>query len=149
MLSRKRETYPELPVLLWHSVGTITILLQEIIEIYSELSPPPNLKLTSSNRICLVVGLLPFVVSYRLNLPLPKAARCKRPTRQDADSDNLRLSAGFQGPRAGAGPTNAAPMPCARAAARHFIRVGSPEARLRAPYELSGVGDFAPGKNAL
>lgn len=45
-------------MLLWHSVGTITILLQEIIEIYSELSPPPNLKLTSSNRICLVVGLL-------------------------------------------------------------------------------------------
>lgn len=58
LLSKKRETYPELPVLLWHSVGTITILLQEIIEIYPELSPPPNLKLTSSNRICLVVGLL-------------------------------------------------------------------------------------------
>lgn len=58
LLSRKRETYPDLPVLLWHSVGTITLLLQEIIEIYSELSPPPNLKLTSSNRICLVVGLL-------------------------------------------------------------------------------------------
>jgi hypothetical protein len=31
LLSRKRETYPDLPVLLWHSVGTITILLQEII----------------------------------------------------------------------------------------------------------------------
>ena len=57
-LSRKRETFPDLPVLLWYSVGTITILLQEIIEVYSELSPPPNLKLASSNRICLVVGLL-------------------------------------------------------------------------------------------
>lgn len=31
MLSRKRETFHELPVLLWYSVGTITILLQEII----------------------------------------------------------------------------------------------------------------------
>lgn len=58
LLSRKRETFNDLPVLLWYSVGTITILLQEIIEVYSELSPPPNLKLASSNRICLVVGLL-------------------------------------------------------------------------------------------
>lgn len=28
MLSRKRETFHDLPVLLWYSVGTITILLQ-------------------------------------------------------------------------------------------------------------------------
>lgn len=28
MLSRKRETFQDLPVLLWYSVGTITILLQ-------------------------------------------------------------------------------------------------------------------------
>lgn len=28
LLSRKRETFNDLPVLLWYSVGTITILLQ-------------------------------------------------------------------------------------------------------------------------
>jgi CCR4-NOT transcription complex subunit 9 len=34
-LSKKRETFTDLAPLLWHSVGTIAILIQEIVTIYS------------------------------------------------------------------------------------------------------------------
>ncbi len=49
-LSKKREEVPDLAVLLWYSYGTITALLQEIIAIYSLLSPPAKLKAPASNR---------------------------------------------------------------------------------------------------
>lgn len=51
-LSKKREEVPDLAVLLWYSYGTITALLQEIIAIYSLLSPPAKLKAPASNRYC-------------------------------------------------------------------------------------------------
>lgn len=38
--SKKREAVPELAPMLWHSFGTITALLQEIINIYSAINPP-------------------------------------------------------------------------------------------------------------
>lgn len=37
-LSKKREAFPDLAPILWHSVGTIAALLQEIISIYPLLS---------------------------------------------------------------------------------------------------------------
>lgn len=55
-LNNKRDTEPNIASLLWYSVGTISILLQEIISIYPYLT---NLTLTSkaSERICNVLGL--------------------------------------------------------------------------------------------
>lgn len=49
--SKKREAVPDLAPILWHSVGTIACLLQEIVAIYPLLSPP-KLKAPASNRYC-------------------------------------------------------------------------------------------------
>ena len=39
-LNNQRDNIPQLAPLLWYSTGTVTILLQEIINIYPNLSPP-------------------------------------------------------------------------------------------------------------
>jgi CCR4-NOT transcription complex subunit 9 len=39
-LNDKRELIPNLAPVLWHSIGTVAILLQEIISIYCYLTPP-------------------------------------------------------------------------------------------------------------
>ena len=39
-LSKKREEFPDLAPILWHSFATIAALLQEIVSIYPALSPP-------------------------------------------------------------------------------------------------------------
>ena len=39
-LSKRRETFPDLAPILWHSFGTISALLQEIVAIYPLLTPP-------------------------------------------------------------------------------------------------------------
>lgn len=62
-LSKKREDYPDLAPMLWHSVGTVAVLLQEIIAIYPTLSPP-NLSATASNRVCNALALLQCVASH-------------------------------------------------------------------------------------
>ncbi|KAI9146307.1 hypothetical protein BKA69DRAFT_1024248 [Paraphysoderma sedebokerense] len=62
-LSKRREQYEDLALILWHSFGTITVLLQEIISIYPLLSPP-NLSSTSSNRVCNALALLQCVASH-------------------------------------------------------------------------------------
>lgn len=41
-LSKQRESFPELAPYLWHSFGTVSALLQEIISIYPLLSPHPH-----------------------------------------------------------------------------------------------------------
>ncbi|KAL9942919.1 hypothetical protein ACHAPW_009015 [Verticillium nonalfalfae] len=47
-LSKKREQVPELALILWHSFGVMTSLLQEIISVYTLLNPPfEYLRLTS------------------------------------------------------------------------------------------------------
>lgn len=56
-LSKKRESFPKLAVYLWHSVGTLAILLQEIVAIYPVLSPQ-TLSQTVSCKVCNVLGLL-------------------------------------------------------------------------------------------
>jgi len=38
-LSKKRDSFPNLAPYLWYSVGTVAILLQEIVSIYPFLSP--------------------------------------------------------------------------------------------------------------
>eukprot|EP00356_Strombidium_inclinatum_P008011 CAMPEP_0170484822 /NCGR_PEP_ID=MMETSP0208-20121228/4203_1 /TAXON_ID=197538 /ORGANISM="Strombidium inclinatum, Strain S3" /LENGTH=73 /DNA_ID=CAMNT_0010758265 /DNA_START=44 /DNA_END=265 /DNA_ORIENTATION=- len=39
-LSQQREHFSELAPFIWHSVGTIAALLQEIVSVYPLLSPP-------------------------------------------------------------------------------------------------------------
>jgi len=56
-LSRKRESFQQLAVYLWHSVGTLAILLQEIVAIYPLLSPQ-TLSQPVSYKVCNVLGLL-------------------------------------------------------------------------------------------
>lgn len=62
-LSRKRESYPDLAPVLWHSFGAITALLQEIVGIYPMLSPP-TLTPQASNRVCNALALLQCVASH-------------------------------------------------------------------------------------
>ena len=62
-LSKRRENFPELAPVLWHSFGTIAALLQEIISIYPMLSPP-SLSPQASNRVCNALALLQCVASH-------------------------------------------------------------------------------------
>eukprot|EP00894_Picocystis_sp_ML_P001915 jgi/Pico_ML_1/52432/g3138.t2 len=62
-LSKKRESFPELAPCLWHSFGTVSALLQEIIAIYPMLSPP-TLTAHASNRVCNALALLQCVASH-------------------------------------------------------------------------------------
>ncbi|RQX71182.1 putative cell differentiation protein RCD1 [Toxoplasma gondii CAST] len=62
-LSKRREQYPDLAPLLWHSFGTIAAILQEIIAIYPCLSPP-TLTAAASNRVCNSLALLQCVASH-------------------------------------------------------------------------------------
>lgn len=79
-LSKKREDFPDLAPLLWHSFGTIAALLQEIISIYPALSPP-TLSPTASNRVCNALALLQCVASHveTRSLFLAGACRAARP----------------------------------------------------------------------
>lgn len=62
-LSKKREAFPDLAPVLWHSYGTIAVLLQEIISIFPMLSPPTLLP-HASNRVCNALALLQCVASH-------------------------------------------------------------------------------------
>ncbi|GBG75285.1 hypothetical protein CBR_g19918 [Chara braunii] len=62
-LSKKREAFPDLAPILWHSCGTIAALLQEIVSIYPALSPP-TLSAGASNRVCNALALLQCVASH-------------------------------------------------------------------------------------
>jgi CCR4-NOT transcription complex subunit 9 len=62
-LSKKREEFPDLAPILWHSFATIAALLQEIVSIYPALSPP-TLSPTASNRVCNSLALLQCVASH-------------------------------------------------------------------------------------
>lgn len=62
-LSKKREAFTDLAPILWHSFGTISALLQEIVAIYPMLSPP-TLTPHASNRVCNALALLQCVASH-------------------------------------------------------------------------------------
>ncbi|XP_057439807.1 uncharacterized protein LOC130731518 isoform X2 [Lotus japonicus] len=74
----KRELVQDLELapLIWHSFGTIAVLLQEIVAVYPVLSPP-NLSPTQSNRVCNALALLQCVAAHHdtrrlfLNAHLP------------------------------------------------------------------------------
>ncbi len=79
-LSKKREQFPQLALILWHSFGTLlfspiavmeltanpgvmTSLLQEIISVYPLLNPS-QLTAAASNRVCNALALLQCVASH-------------------------------------------------------------------------------------
>ncbi|KAI5285222.1 Cell differentiation protein rcd1 [Ascosphaera aggregata] len=62
-LSKKREQVPELALIIWHSFGVMTSLLQEIVSVYPLLNPS-QLTTTRSNRVCNVLALLQCVASH-------------------------------------------------------------------------------------
>lgn len=82
-LSKKREQYDDLALVLWHSFGAIFLccptslscggntfkqgimaaLLQEIVSVYPLLSPPA-LTAHASNRVCNALALLQCVASH-------------------------------------------------------------------------------------
>merc|ERR1719223_2664903 len=62
-LSKKRESFPDLAPILWHTYGTVAALLQEIVSIYPLLSPPA-LTAHASNRVCNALALLQCVASH-------------------------------------------------------------------------------------
>lgn len=62
-LSKKREQYEDLALLLWNSFGVMPSLLQEIISVYPLLSPPV-LTAHASNRVCNALALLQCVASH-------------------------------------------------------------------------------------
>ncbi|KAI9821985.1 MAG: Cell differentiation protein rcd1 [Phylliscum demangeonii] len=62
-LSKKREQFPELALILWHSFGVMTSLLQEIISVYPLLNPS-QLTAAASNRVCNALALLQCVASH-------------------------------------------------------------------------------------
>lgn len=68
-LSRQREHFSELAPFIWHSVGTIAALLQEIVSVYPLLSPP-LLDSKTSNKACNVLALLQCVASHKDTRPL-------------------------------------------------------------------------------
>ncbi|KAG9307333.1 hypothetical protein G9A89_017161 [Geosiphon pyriformis] len=62
-LSKKREQYDDLALILWHSFGVMAALLQEIVSVYPMLSPPA-LTAHISNRVCNALALLQCVASH-------------------------------------------------------------------------------------
>lgn len=62
-LSKKREEFPDLAPILWHSFGTVAALVQEIVCIYPLLSPP-RLSPSMSNRCCNALALLQCIASH-------------------------------------------------------------------------------------
>ncbi|XP_050079769.1 CCR4-NOT transcription complex subunit 9-like [Anopheles maculipalpis] len=62
-LSKKRNSIPYLAPILWHSLGTMAALLQEIIHIYPSINPA-TLTAHQSNRVCNALALLQCVASH-------------------------------------------------------------------------------------
>eukprot|EP00033_Pygsuia_biforma_P001940 GCRY01002162.1.p1 GENE.GCRY01002162.1~~GCRY01002162.1.p1 ORF type:complete len:290 (+),score=26.49 GCRY01002162.1:49-870(+) len=58
-----REVVTDLAPVLWHSVGTMAILLQEVTAVYPQLSPP-ELTAHSSNRVCNALALFQCIASH-------------------------------------------------------------------------------------
>ncbi|SCZ98666.1 BZ3500_MvSof-1268-A1-R1_Chr3-1g05536 [Microbotryum saponariae] len=62
-LSKKREQWDDLALVLWHSFGVMSALLQEIVSVYPLLAPP-SLTAHASNRVCNALALLQCVASH-------------------------------------------------------------------------------------
>jgi CCR4-NOT transcription complex subunit 9 len=63
-LAKYRDTFPDLGLILWHSVGAVSVLLQEIVSVYPTLYPP-TLQVSASNRVSNALALLQCVASHQ------------------------------------------------------------------------------------
>ncbi|XP_058095157.1 uncharacterized protein LOC131240740 isoform X2 [Magnolia sinica] len=63
ILSQQRQAFQDLGLLLWHSFGSVAVLLQEIVSIYHELSPP-TLSASASKRVCNALALLQSIALH-------------------------------------------------------------------------------------
>ncbi|GBE59142.1 cell differentiation [Babesia ovata] len=62
-LSKQREHYPDLPLLLWYSFGTVATLLYEIVSVYHYLYPM-NLSMADSTKASNSLTLLQCIASH-------------------------------------------------------------------------------------
>lgn len=62
-LSKKREMYEDLALVLWGGFGIMSSLLIEIVNVYPAMSPP-TLTAHASNRVCNALALLQCVASH-------------------------------------------------------------------------------------
>lgn len=69
-LSKWRECMPDLAPVLWHSYGTMVALIQEVLCVYPQLSPPPSLTAPASNRVCNSLTLLQCIALHPDTRPL-------------------------------------------------------------------------------
>src|ERR1700753_2217616 len=90
-LSKKREQVPELALVLWHSFGVMTSLLQEIISVYPLLSPS-QLTAAASNRVCNALALLQCVASHHETRQLFLAGEPTLNTKTELAWTNLTAS---------------------------------------------------------
>lgn len=115
-LSKRRDRFPDLAPILWHSPGTIAALLHEIVSIYPHLAPA-SLSTHASNRVCNALALLQCVASHaetrsqfmagpysgaRLNVPC--TAHGRRPRTVDAQPTSRIIFSRSWGPRARTNP---------------------------------------------
>jgi len=63
-LSSRREMIQDLAPVLWHSFGSISALLQEVISVYPAINPP-TLTAFQSSRVCNALALLQCVASHQ------------------------------------------------------------------------------------
>lgn len=62
-LSKHREAFGELAPALWYSSGCVAVLLQEVVAVYSTLSPP-TLQVAMSNRVCNALALIQCIAAH-------------------------------------------------------------------------------------
>jgi len=68
-LNNRRDRIPNLAPILWYSVGTVAILLQELLSIYPFLAPP-TLNQNLTDRTCNVLGLFQCIALNSNTRPL-------------------------------------------------------------------------------
>ncbi|EGR29075.1 hypothetical protein IMG5_163650 [Ichthyophthirius multifiliis] len=67
-LSKKRESFQNLAPLLWHSTGTIALLIEDIVQVYQNLVQN-NLTTQISSSVCSVLGLLQCLALHQETKP--------------------------------------------------------------------------------
>ncbi|VFQ89078.1 unnamed protein product [Cuscuta campestris] len=63
VLVTKRETWEDLPLLLWNSFNTVFILLQEVMSAYKKLAPS-KMTARESTRVCNAIALFQCIASH-------------------------------------------------------------------------------------
>eukprot|EP01063_Lacrimia_lanifica_P004304 TRINITY_DN123_c0_g2_i2.p1 TRINITY_DN123_c0_g2~~TRINITY_DN123_c0_g2_i2.p1 ORF type:complete len:409 (+),score=167.31 TRINITY_DN123_c0_g2_i2:80-1306(+) len=64
-LSKGRDHYPDLAVMLWYVPGVMTVLVQEVVSVYDKLLRPQELTGTTSTRVCNALALWQSIVNHK------------------------------------------------------------------------------------